>query len=181
MHERRFKREIERLRDPERLAHLEVDRVVQLALAGVPQGRSVLDIGAGSGVFAEKFAAQGYPVNGVDANPEMVQAARERVSSGSFREGVAERLPFPDASFDVVFMGLVLHETDDPAMALREAHRVATRRLAILEWPDGDQDFGPPREDRLSDRAIVSFAKAAGFKKIEPLRLKSLILYRAER
>jgi ubiquinone/menaquinone biosynthesis C-methylase UbiE len=179
MHEKRFDREISRLREPERLARLEVDRVVELVLAGMNRPSAMLDIGTGSGLFAEKFAALGIRVTGVDVNPKMLAAASEHVPTGKFHEGVAEKLPFPDAAFDLVFMGLLLHETDDPLSALREAHRVGTDRLAILEWPAEAQDFGPPPEHRLSERTIVSLSKQAGFKKVVSQPLQNLVLYLA--
>jgi ubiquinone/menaquinone biosynthesis C-methylase UbiE len=177
MHERRFNREIERLRDPDRIARLEVERVVNLALADLKEVRTVLDVGTGSGVFAEQFAAKGLEVSGLDANPAMLPAAQQYVPAGIFHEGVAEKLPFPDGSFDLVFMGLLLHETDDILSAVQEAHRVALKRLAILEWPDEEQDFGPPREHRLSYEKITSMTEQAGFKKVEQIRLENLSLY----
>jgi ubiquinone/menaquinone biosynthesis C-methylase UbiE len=177
MHERRFNREIERLRDPDRIARLEVERVVNLALADLKDVRTVLDVGTGSGVFAEQFAAEGLQVSGLDANPAMIPAAQQYVPSGTFHEGVAEKLTFPDGSFDLVFMGLLLHETDDILSAVQEAHRVALKRLAILEWPDEEQDFGPPREHRLSYKKIKSLAEQAGFIKVEQIRLENLSLY----
>jgi ubiquinone/menaquinone biosynthesis C-methylase UbiE len=155
MHERRFNREIERLRDPERIARMEIERVINLALDGLKGVQTVLDVGTGSGLFAEQFAAKGLQVTGLDANPEMLPAAQQYVPSGTFQEGIAEKLPFPDGSFDLVFMGLLLHETDDILAALREAHRVALQRVAILEWPDEEQPFGPPREHRLSYEKIA--------------------------
>jgi ubiquinone/menaquinone biosynthesis C-methylase UbiE len=178
MHEKRFNREIERLRDPERVARLEVERVFRLALEGLKEPKTVLDVGMGSGVFSEQFAAQGLQVTGVDVNPEMLLAARQYVPSGIFHEGIAEKLPFPDRSFDLVFMGLLLHETDDPLAALREAQRVAAQRLAILEWPDEEQPIGPPREHRISDEKIRSLALEAGFEKVDLTRLENLVLYR---
>ena len=181
MHEKRFSREISRLREPERIARLEVDRVVQLALTAVRRPRTVLDIGTGSGLFAEKFSALGIRVTGVDVNPKMLPAASEHVPAGEFHEGAAEKLPFPDASFDLVFMGLLLHETDDPSSALSEAHRVGTGRLAILEWPEETQDFGPPPEHRLPQRTIVSLAQQAGYAKVESHPLQNLVLYLADR
>jgi ubiquinone/menaquinone biosynthesis C-methylase UbiE len=180
MHEKRYDREIERLRNPERVARLEVDRVVPLVLAGLPDTKSVLDIGAGSGLFAEQFAARGLTVTGIDANPQMVEAARGFVPSGTFEQGEAESLPFADAAFDLAFMSLVLHETDDPLAALREAYRVTTHRLAVLEWPDEEQAFGPPRSDRLSTAQISVLADQAGFKSVQPFRLQNLILYYLE-
>src|SRR5450756_2266655 len=104
----------------------------------------------------------------------MLPAAQQYVPTGTFREGIAEKLPFPDGSFDLVFMGLLLHETDDILAALKEAQRVALKRLAILEWPDEEQTFGPPRGDRLSYEKITSFAKQAGFKEVRQIRLENL-------
>jgi ubiquinone/menaquinone biosynthesis C-methylase UbiE len=177
MHERRFSREIERLRDPERVARLEVQRVVDLSLEKMAGVRTVLDVGTGSGLFAENFSAHGLAVTGIDARPEMLPAARQFVPSGTFQEGVAETLPFEDGAFDLVFMGLLLHETDDAQAALSEARRVASKRVAILEWPDEEQSFGPPREHRLSNDKITSLAKQAGFKEVGHIRLEHLTLY----
>lgn len=180
MHERRFNRDIDRLRDPERVARLEVERVVILSLEGLSTPRTVLDVGTGSGLFAEQFTTRGMVVTGLDANPDMLPAARQYVPSGTFQEGIAEHLPFPDGSFDLVFMGLLLHETDDPQAALIEARRVARQRLSVLEWANEDQPFGPPREHRLSFEKINTLASLAGFTKIIPLRLEHLALYLLE-
>src|SRR5450759_181100 len=180
MHERRFNREIERLRDPERIARLEVERVVKLVLENLKEVKTVLDVGTGSGLFAEQFAAKGLRVTGLDANPEMLAASQQYVPLGKFHEGVAEKLPFPDGSFGLVFMGLLLHETDEPLAALSEAHRVALKRLAILEWPDEEQSFGPPREHRLSFEKITLLARQAGLKEVKQIRLDNLSLYRID-
>lgn len=177
MHERRFNHEIERLRDPERIARLEVGRVVQLALEGLPVVKAVLDVGCGSGVFAEQFAAEGKQVSGLDANPDMLTAARAFVPGGIFQEGTAEKLPYADGTFDLVFMGLLLHETDDALAAVREARRAAVWRLAVLEWPDEDQPIGPPRAHRLSAERISALAQQAGFTKVKSVRLENLVLY----
>ncbi|MGB6063635.1 MAG: class I SAM-dependent methyltransferase [Desulfomonilaceae bacterium] len=177
MHERRYNHEVERLRDPERIARLEVERVANLAVQDLTGLHTVLDVGTGSGLFAEQFAAKGLQVTGLDANPHMLPAAQQHVPSGTFQEGEAEKLPFPDGSFDLVFMGLLLHETDDTLAALQEAHRVVLKRLAVLEWQDEEQDFGPPREHRLSFEKISALAGQAGFKKVKQIQLEYLVLY----
>lgn len=177
MHERRFHEGIERLRSPERLARLEVKRVVDLALGGIHPD-TILDIGTGSGVFAEAFAAQGLAVTGLDSNPGMLDAARRYVPGGDFRQGIAEDIPFPEGSFDVVFMGLLLHETDDRLKALQEAYRLARTRLVVLEWPYLDEDFGPGLEDRLQPSKVIDLARQAGFLEAETIRLDYLVLYR---
>ncbi len=85
MHEKRFEGDISRLRNPERIARLEVDRVVELCLEET-KIMSVLDVGTGTGVFAEAFARRGLAVSGIDVNPEMLPAARIYVPTGNFRE-----------------------------------------------------------------------------------------------
>lgn len=176
MHEHRFHGEIARLRSPERLAWLEVNRVVELSLQNASL-RRVLDIGTGSGIFAEAFAKAGLEVEGLDANPEMLTAARNLVAGVHFQEGIAESLPYPDASFDLVFMGLLFHETDDHLKALQEAARVARRRIAILEWPYKMQEIGPVLDERLSEEAVRELAVQVGFGKVEIISLNSLVLY----
>lgn len=128
-------------------------RVVEESLSGV-ECESVLDVGTGSGLFAESFHAIGKRIEGVDANPEMTKAALRHLPHATFTVAPAEALPFADASFDLVFLGLVFHETDEPEKALSESLRVARRRVAILEWPHREQDFGPPLEHRVSPEFV---------------------------
>ena len=52
MHEKRYNLEIKRLRNPERVARLEVKRVVNLSLENMENAKTVLDIGVGSGIYA---------------------------------------------------------------------------------------------------------------------------------
>lgn len=181
MHEKRFNRAIERLRDPDRIARMEVERVVDLVLTGLEEPKTLLDIGTGSGLFAEQFAAKGIEVAGLDANPEMIPAAQLFVPAAQFRIGGAEKLPFEDHSFDILFMGLLLHEVDDLGKALSESSRVVRRRLAILEWPYEVGEFGPPLEHRLSTEKIKAAAKLVGLKIIQQFRMNHMVLYILEK
>ncbi len=177
MHERRFHRDKDTLRSPERIARLEVDRVVELSLQDI-KPQNVLDIGTGTGLFAERFARQGLRIAGVDANPEMIKAVQDYLPDGEFLKGIAEVLPFPDQSFDLVFMGVLLHETDDALQALREARRVARIRLSILEWPYRQEESGPPLEHRLQPKTVESLAAEAGFRNFDMITLTHTVLYR---
>jgi ubiquinone/menaquinone biosynthesis C-methylase UbiE len=177
MHEKRFEGEVARLRSPARVEMLEVERVVNLCLEE-SKLKNVLDIGTGSGLFAEAFASLGLDVAGIDANPEMLIAAQEHVPAGSFRDGTAEVLPYADGLFDLVFFGLVLHETDEPLKAIQEARRVALKRICILEWPYQDGEYGPPLTDRLNPETVTELAYQVGIKKIETLKLMNTVLYR---
>jgi SAM-dependent methyltransferase len=175
-HDRRYAAPAERLRAPARVALLEVPRVVSLCLEGIPAAR-VLDVGTGTGIFAEAFAERGLEVTGIDPNSELLSLAQSHGQSARFMAGVAEKLPFEDASFDLVFLGHVLHETDDRHAALSEARRVARLRVAILEWPYADEEQGPPLGHRLRPAEIISLAQGSGFTEIKPLILTHMHLY----
>jgi ubiquinone/menaquinone biosynthesis C-methylase UbiE len=179
MHEKRFEGDIARLRAPERVERLEVDQVTDLCLEGEEITR-VLDVGTGTGLFAESFSKHGLEVYGLDANPEMLAAARQFVPKGIFREGTAEALPYLDGSYDLVFLGLVLHETDETLKALKEARRVARSRVAILEWPYQDGPIGPPLAQRLRPEDLAKLFRKAGFRKWKGTNLTNTILYRLE-
>lgn len=166
------------LRSPEKLARLEVGRVVDLSLEGMTAS-DMLDVGTGTAVFAEAFAARGLRVAGVDGSSEMLALARGYVLTGDFRLAQAEVLPFPSGAFDLVFMGRMLHETDDAEAALAEARRVARQRVAVLEWPYLSEEHGPPLEVRLSSERLDQLAAKAGFPRgADMLPLMHWVFYR---
>jgi ubiquinone/menaquinone biosynthesis C-methylase UbiE len=138
----------------------------------------MMDVGTGTGVFAEAFAKQGLKVAGIDASPDMIEAAQHHVPHGHFQQAPAEAIPSADGMFDLVFLGLVLHEADDALQALREARRVARMRVAVLEWPCQEQEHGPPPAHRLGLEQLKGMALAAGFLQVEIVPLAHLVLYR---
>ena len=95
MHERRYTATIERLRLPQRVELLEIDRVVDLVLADLDV-KSVLDVGTGSGIFAEAFAKKGIAVTGIDPNPDMLEAAKSFVPTGKFLKGTVQQIAIAD-------------------------------------------------------------------------------------
>ena len=167
------------MRSPERVALLETGRVVSLSVEGL-EIEGVLDVGTGTGIFAEAFAASTRRVEGVDPDSGLLDVARRLVPAVTFREATAEKLPFAERSFDLVFFGHVLHETDDPVRALTEARRVARKRVMILEWPYREEEMGPPLAHRLAPSRVLALASAAGFGRAERIELAHMDLYRLE-
>lgn len=99
-------------------------------LAGV-QGR-VLEIGAGTGLNVERYPV-GSNVTYTEPDPHMAKRLRARGVDAV--EAGAERLPFPDDSFDTVVSTLVLCTVPDVPASLREIRRVLAPggRLLFLE------------------------------------------------
>ncbi len=179
MHEKRFGGGIERLRDRERVERLAVERVVAICLEHGPIS-SVLDVGTGTGLFAEEFSKRGRQVAGLDVNPEMLAEARRFVPEAEFQEGTVEALPFDDGSFELVFLGLVLHESDETLKTLQEALRVARKRVCILEWPYRDGSFGPPLAHRLKPEELAVLFQQAGYRNWKKTDFSDTVLYSLE-
>jgi ubiquinone/menaquinone biosynthesis C-methylase UbiE len=168
---------ITKLRRTARIAQLEVERVVGLCLE---MGRiaDLLDVGTGSGLFAEAFALRGVKVYGIDPDPDMITAARHLVPAASFHVATAEALPFAECAVDACFMGMVLHETADPCRALQEARRVARNLVAVLEWPPAMPTDPPPPARRFDYDEIDRMGRRTGFRCISLLPLTDMLLYR---
>jgi ubiquinone/menaquinone biosynthesis C-methylase UbiE len=177
--EKTFSGDIERLRRPERMAVLEVPRVIDLCFAGT-SAATVLDVGCGSGIFSEAFVSRGLFCTSVDFNPEMLHATKGFVPGARVAAATAEHLPFANKSIDLVFMAHVLHEVDDPAITLKEALRVCKRRISVLEWQYREEEIGPPLGHRLKPEDVGTAALKAGLKGVKPIILKTLVLYLIE-
>jgi ubiquinone/menaquinone biosynthesis C-methylase UbiE len=97
-------------------------------MLGSVNGKALLDVGCGDGDLALELARRGAVVTGLDANPAMLTAARRRGDilgiSPRFIEGDAGRLPFEDATFDLVVAVTLLCFVRDAEQAVTEMGRV---------------------------------------------------------
>lgn len=113
------------------------DRVIAEFLAPV-EGRSVLDVGTGTGRAALGLARRGARVTGVDASEEMLRVARARAAhegvGAVFEPGDAHKLAYPDRAFSAAVSLRVLMHTPDWRTCLRELCRVADDRV-VFDYP----------------------------------------------
>lgn len=103
---------------------------------GAKSGEAVLDIAAGTGSSSIAFLAPGVRVVAADFSNGMLQQGRIRHPELEFVYADATKLPFDDASFDVVTISFGLRNVVDPDLALREMLRVLRPggRLVICEF-----------------------------------------------
>jgi ubiquinone/menaquinone biosynthesis C-methylase UbiE len=91
-------------------------------------GARLLEVGCGMGTDLLQFARGGAVCTGMDLTPRSIAITRQRFALYGQRTnlliGDGERLPFADATLDVVYSNGVLHHTPDTAGAIRELHRV---------------------------------------------------------
>jgi len=115
-----------------------------LDAAEVKADEEVLDIATGPGYVANAASLRGAKVTAVDFSSEMVTKARALYSAINFQVGDAERLQFPEGSFDVVLMSFGLLHLGQPELALREAHRVLRSggRIGLTVWTRPEEAVG---------------------------------------
>lgn len=158
-------------------------------------GDRILDVGCGTATLTLQLwrAAPGVRVVGLDGDPQILALARTKMAKAGAAvelvEGLATRLPFPDAAFDHAVTSLLLHHltTEDKSAALREMLRVLRPGggLHVL-------DFGAPTtptqravaavighfEEALDNFAgrLPAMAQEAGFVDVSVLRTSGTVV-----
>lgn len=116
----------------------ETQAAVVLRMAGDIRGRSVLDVGTGTGRAAILLAKAGGAVTGVDASEQMLAVARDRARAAgrtiTFIQRDAHTLEFGDRSFDLSVSLRVLMHSPRWREALSELCRVSSR-CVIFDYP----------------------------------------------
>jgi len=109
--------------------------------AGVREGQVVLDVGCGTGVTTIAAARAGAKVSALDLTPELLDRARFNAQVAGvevdWREGDVEKLPYEDASFDVVLSQFGHIFAPRPAVAIGEMLRVLKPggMIVFSTWP----------------------------------------------
>ena len=102
--------------------------------------RTILDVGVGTGRFAEYLNDSGFDVAGIDVSLSMMAKAREK-GVRNLVQADAHYLPFRDRVFDGGIMVHVLHLARDWVQVVREAGRV-TGKIVVAEV-EGGEGFSP--------------------------------------
>jgi ubiquinone/menaquinone biosynthesis C-methylase UbiE len=92
------------------------------------RGKRLLEVGVGAGTDHLQWARAGAICHGVDLTDAAIETTRARLAHYGFSSQLqrtnAEALPFPDASFDLVYSWGVIHHAEQPEQVIREIHRV---------------------------------------------------------
>lgn len=101
------------------------------------EGRTALDVGCGAGLLAEPLAKLGAHVTGIDAAPELIEAARTHAGqTGLAIRYVAGEVAALDGRFDLVTALEVVEHVADPAAFVRSlAERLAPDGLLVMSTP----------------------------------------------
>ena len=167
-------------------------------LAQVQAGQRALDVGCGPGGLTAQLVDRlgADNVSAVDPSASFVAAVRARLPGVDVRSAVAERLPFPDDSFDLALAQLVVHFMADPVSGLSEMARV-TRPGGLVAacvwdhaggsgplatfWRAG-HDIDPHVRDESElpgarEGHLAELCEAARLKDIEPMSLSVTVRF----
>ncbi len=107
--------------DHGRDAVLDAPMLERLQLSGA---RDMVDIGCGEGRFCRMARDRGVKTTGIDPTEALLEQARALDPGGSYHKAVAEKLPLPEHSTDLVVFYLTFIDIPDIASAISEATRV---------------------------------------------------------
>jgi SAM-dependent methyltransferase len=150
---------------PGRDKRLQINRVMDIL--GVISGKSVADIGAGSGWFTVRAAervGEGGIVYAVDINPESIRYIADRARKEQLRNvktilGKADDPLLPAASVDSVLLLKTYHEVAEP-VALLQKLRAALRpgaKVGIIDRNGNGEDHGVGRDIVLREAAQAGY------------------------
>jgi SAM-dependent methyltransferase len=128
--------------------------------AQIQRGEAVLDVGSRTGNWALLAAEAGGKVTGIDFSPRLLDVARERLKAypdARFELADVAKMPFADASFDVVMDVMTLIFGADPQAAVAEMARVLkpTGRIVWSGWVGGDA-VAEAAKIQMQDTAIAA-------------------------
>ncbi len=137
-----------------------------LDAVAVRLGDDLLDVGCGTGIVARRAIERVGPdgsVHGVDPNPAMLAVAHRKAPDVHWHEGVAEALPFDDASVDRTVCQFAAMFFDDPPQAIAEMARVTRPggAVVIASWASVDSSPGYAAMVELLDRRVGRWAADA--------------------
>lgn len=164
----------QRLESPQRR---ELMNPILLAEAMELDGSEVLlDLGCGTGFFAEELAKQCGKLIGVDISDAMLAVFRDKESFAKLKNvelkvGSADEIPLPSATCDVVAHICLFHEIKDTAKFHQEIKRVLKPegRLFCVDWQAKPTQIGPPVSHRVAQEKAIELLMQDGFIDIKTL------------
>jgi ubiquinone/menaquinone biosynthesis C-methylase UbiE len=142
----------------------------------VKRGDIIADLACGPGYFTiplSKAVGKKGVIYAVDSNPVMLKILKKNLFSqakSTFRNvkiveaDVTKTTRLPSGSADIVLFAQILHDLGDKTAFFWEVKRIAKTdaKFVDIDWYKLDEEFGPPREIRLSEGETKALARKNG-------------------
>jgi ubiquinone/menaquinone biosynthesis C-methylase UbiE len=130
----------------EKLKNLEID---------LEKNSKLLDVGCGTGISSDFFGKRGFEVIGVDPSKKLISKNDGKYSQ--LLQGVAEKLPFNDASFDIVISITAIQNFQDIKKGLLEIKRVGKGLYLLTVLKRGEN--ATIADDLIHDLFLVNLVE----------------------
>lgn len=152
------------------------------------EGKKIIDIGCGTGVWTDLLSRAGFEVTGIDQEDSFIKKAK-KTKKGKFIKTKAENLPFKNKEFDTGLLINALEHVDDDLLVLKKAARAAKKLIINVPQttPENLSSKGVVYKHHLdqthqrtySSKSLKDLIAKAGLelifiKKVEPLPSKWL-------
>ncbi|MEO1013080.1 MAG: class I SAM-dependent methyltransferase [Bacteroidota bacterium] len=168
MHQSSVKDLIEKFESPERDVYQKPEKI--LAYLGNIEGKTIIDIGAGSGYFSVKLAKKGAQVIAADVNDEFQESLKNRIAKDKLQNIELRKIPYDspnlkDGEVDMAFIVNTYHHIENRP-AYFEKVKKGTRddgELVLIDFFKAEAPVGPPLDHKLSMDIVVTELKKAGY------------------
>ncbi len=166
---------VKKYEDPERVNWQNPDKVFEKM--GNLSGKTVADIGVGTGYFAFRLVRKGANVIGIDIEEKFLEYIESRKSDlpGSLSEKITTRLTVPDDpnlspnEVDWVLIVNTYYILDNRISYLKKIRQGLKPggKLIVVDYKSGDLPVGPTEEEKITANEAVAEMENAGFHMIE--------------
>lgn len=160
-----------RFESPERDAYQKPDLVMQYL--GKIEGKTIIDIGAGSGYFSVRLAAKGANVIAADVNDDFLNYLKDRIAKNNLKNIELRKVPFDspslkDEEVDMVLIVNTYHHIENRSDYFTKVRKGTKKNgeLVIIDFFKADIPVGP-REHKVSIDEAVNELKKAGYTSFE--------------
>ncbi len=171
MHQSPIEELVERFESPERDAYQKPEKV--LDYLGDLNGKTVMDIGAGSGYFSVKLAKKGAEVIAADVDDGFQAFLKDRIEKEQLQNLTTRKIPYDSpgleaSEVDIVLIVNTYHHIENRSeyFAKVKAGIKKNGKLVIIDFFDADIPVGP-KHHKISIDTVVSELKGAGYTQFE--------------
>ena len=168
MHQKSVSDLIERFESAERDEYQQPEQV--LAYLGNLEGKKIMDIGAGSGYFSVKLAAQGAEVIAADVNDEFLAHINQRIKEDALQNISTRKIPFDSPALtenevDMVLIVNTYHHIENRVAYFTQVKSGLKENgeLIIIDFFKTELAVGPSVDHKISMDVVVKELQKAGF------------------
>jgi ubiquinone/menaquinone biosynthesis C-methylase UbiE len=128
---------------------------------GLRDGMTFVDIGAGTGFFsreAARIVGEGGKIIAAEMSETMIDQMKSIgvPTNAQVIRSEEYAIPIEDSISDMTWIAFVTHETPDVPRFIREATRITKKggKIVIVDWKKQEEEYGPSKEERLSQEML---------------------------